>query len=160
MQESDIETISKLQARFMRARVIFFAQTLSVLGIAVVGWFVSPMVSTVGSTGAAMPLWALVFFLAIGAIVARRLLLNWDRLHNIVVLKGVDGLLTALQTNTILLAAAAELIILAGFASSVLGGDRGDILRALVIAAIVLAVNVPRYSVWETIVIKLEDSLK
>jgi len=149
-----------MESRFAKARIIYFAQAVSILMIAAVGWFLLPIGGTFAGRESVLPIWALVLFLAVTAIVARRFLVKWERLHNVTVLKGIDGLLATLQANVIILGAIAEAIIIGGVAAAFLGGDRGDIMRAMLIAAIVLLVNFPRISTWETIVSSLKDAAR
>ena len=151
------ETIAKLNLRFSRTRFIYFAQAGFVFTVAIAGWLAIPSSNPTRNAEALLSIWAFVFTLAIAAIIGRRFLFKWDRLRNIALLKGIDGLLAALQTNSIILAAVAEAIVLAGFAAAYTGGDRGDLVRSAIIAFIVLALNFPRISVWKTIVASFKD---
>jgi hypothetical protein len=151
------ELQKKIDERYSRSMIIYGAVATSALMMAVVGWFVVPSGQPSGAAPAVLPIWVLVFFLAVAAIVARRFLVRWERLRDLKLLRGIDGLLGALQANTIILAAIGEMIVIAGVISSFFSFDRGDLVRAVIIAAVVFALNFPRRLAWNTIVSNLKD---
>ncbi len=137
--------------------IVYGAVASSALMMAIVGWFVLPTGQPSAPAQAILPIWVLVFFLAVAAIVARRFLVRWERLRDIKLLRGLDGLLGALQANTVILAAIGETIVIAGLISSFFSYDRGDLVRAVVIAGVVFILNFPRRSAWDKIVTNLKD---
>lgn len=151
----DPDVKKRVDERYSRSLIIYSSMAASALGIAAIGWIVIPAVQIPASAPAVMPIWVLVFFLAIAAIIARRSLVRWERLQDITLLRGVDGLLATLQTNSIILAALGEMIIIAGVVSAYLSFDRGDLLRSTIIAAVVFVLNFPRRSTWDTIISSL-----
>ena len=151
------ELQKKSDERYSRSMIVYGAVASSALMMAAVGFFVLPSGQAPAAAPAVMPIWVLVFFMAVAAIVARRFLVRWERLRDIKLLRGIDGLLGALQANTVILAAIGEMIVIAGIVSSFFSGDRGDLVRAVIIAGVVFFLNFPRRSAWNTIVSNHKD---
>ncbi len=84
------------------------------------------------------------------------MLVRWDKLKNVTLLKGIPGLLSSLQTNAILLGTMAEIIAIIGFLIAALGGIKTDMLTFGAVALILFLINFPRKSIWEKIVANLE----
>ena len=97
-------------------------------------------------------MWILIIFIAVGALVVRRVFYSWDRLKNTKLLRGQDGLLQTLQTNAILLGAISEFIAILGFIITIMSGSVFDMVRAEAVALITFLINFPRRSVWNRIV--------
>lgn len=155
MDEILTKNLSELEKRYRTTAIIYFAQIFTTVILIFASLFVADSEYTV-SANSLTALWIAVIFIAIGAFVLRRILSNWERLRNIKLLKGVSGLLAALQTNSIILGALAETIAVIGFIITVLSGYKADALRAGTVALIVFLMNFPRKSVWQKIVVNLE----
>lgn len=101
-------------------------------------------------------LWIAILFIAIITFVLRRMFFRWDRLKDIYLIKGMDGLLASLQMSVVVIGAMAQVISVMGFLATALGGVTFDIFRASVVALVVYVVNFPRKPVWEKIAGSLE----
>lgn len=156
MDELDPELSRAVDVRYRRTVRTYFLFILVSAATAVAGSMMVPPVSSAATT-VTMPIWVLVFFLAVSAIVARRFLTRWERLRDIKLLRGFEGLLSALQFNIIAISAMSLLIVVAGVASGIYSADRGDVFRSVVISLIVFALNFPRLSTWKTIASNLKD---
>lgn len=148
---------TELEKRYRTAAFVVFGQIALTLVFIVVAWLVAPDSQNNISQNNLMSLWVGALFIAIGTFVLRRMLFRWDRLRDIVLLKGISGLLQDLQKNAILLGAMTELIALIGFVVVVLTGNRYEMLRAGAIALIVFLINFPRKSVWKKVAANLEN---
>ena len=127
---------------------IFFSLVLTVVAV----FMVRGRNGTETDDSNLMALWVLIIFIAVGALVIRRLFNSWERLKNTKLLKGADGLLQTLQTNAILLGAISEFIAILGFIITIMSGSVSDMIRAEVVALITFLINFPRRSVWNRIV--------
>lgn len=142
----------ELEKRYRVAALIAAAQAFSVLVMIALAWFLAAR-SDNSITGSALnALWMMILLLGVGTFVLRRVLFSWERLKNVALLKGISGLLAALQTNTIILNSLAETIAVVGFLIAVLSGNKWEMFRAGAIALIVFLLTFPRKSVWEKIV--------
>jgi hypothetical protein len=97
-------------------------------------------------------LWLGVAFLALGAIYYRRAKFAPVRLQAIAGLRGAAGLIETLHQTTVRVALIGAAIAALGFVSSLLTGLLGDMLRAWLIAAVVLAYAYPRRGAWRRVV--------
>lgn len=152
MNEISAENLVEIEKRYRTTVFIVLAQAFVVLilvAVALIGAFQIPNnLSSQDFT----TLWIGVLFIAIGSFLLRRLFSNWERLKNIALLKGVSGLLGTLQRNAIILSFPGLLVGIIGFLIACLSGNAFDMIRAAIIAFVVLAVNFPRKGVWKTIV--------
>ncbi|HEV3468781.1 MAG TPA: hypothetical protein VG148_05630 [Pyrinomonadaceae bacterium] len=105
-----------------------------------------------------MSLWIGVAFLGLGAIYFRRARFSPLRLQAVAGLAGAGGLLETLQKTTALVALVGAAIAVIGFASSLLTGLLGDMLRAWLISAVVLAYAYPRLPAWRRVVEAADDA--
>lgn len=121
-----------------------------------VGWFMAAKVDNAAAPQSLNALWIAILFIAIITFVLRRMFLRWERLKDIYLIKGMDGLLGSLQTSVVILGAMAQVISVMGFLATALGGVTFDIFRASVVALVVYVVSFPRRSVWEKIAGGLE----
>jgi len=101
---------------------------------------------TVGATRIA------ILFLAVGAIVLRRTRFQVARLQDIVSLRGSSGLISTLQNTTLEVAGFAFAITLLGFIGTLLSGDFLEVLRAGIIALVLLFYAYPRKAAWKRLV--------
>ncbi|MBA2621276.1 MAG: hypothetical protein H0U87_08755, partial [Acidobacteria bacterium] len=151
MDEISPENLALLERRYKSAATVYFALLFSSVGFIVAALFLADEGRT-ANTDSLMPLWIAIVFIAVAAFVLRRVLINWERLRNAKLLKGVGGLLASLQTNSIVLGALAEIVALIGVAITFLNGNKFDALRAGGVALLLFAINFPRQSVWRKIV--------
>lgn len=156
MNEISPDTQIRLQKRYRTTAFVVLAQIVFTLILIPVAWFLAVNVENAISPKSVSTLWVAILFIAIGTFVLRRMLFRWDRFKDIALLKGVDGVLTTLQTNALILGAMAEIIAILGFLIAVMGGIKFDMFRAAVVALVVFLINFPRRGIWEKIVGGLE----
>ena len=152
----EISAANQLEKRYRTTAVIYLAQIFSVIILVIVGYLLAKNSAGKSDASSTTALWVAILFIAVGTFLLRRRLYQWERLKNITLTKGVSGLFAALQTNSIILAATAEAIAIIGLVIALLSGVGFDILRAGLVALIVLLINFPRQSVWRKIVEGLE----
>lgn len=102
-------------------------------------------------------LWFGVAFLALGAIYFRRAKFSPLRLQAVAGLRGASGLLKTLQQTTVRVALVGAAIGALGFASTLLTGLFGDMMRAWLISAVVLGYAYPRRGAWRRVVETADD---
>ena len=156
MNEISAENRAELEKRYRTTAIVVAAQILTTIFLIVFGWFYAGSSENDVTSSSLMTLWIAVLFIALGTFVLRRVLNNWDRLKTTALLKGIPGVLSALQINAIILGSMAEVIAVLGFLIATLGGVSADIFRAGVVALIVFLINFPRKAVWMKIVANLE----
>ncbi len=150
------ENQAALESRYQMTAKVITAQIVFTVAVTAAVWFIAPSNHKSVSPQTVTTLWTAIFFLAIGAFVLRRLFFRWDRLKDIVLLKGIAGLIGTLQRNAILLAVFATLLPIIGAVISVLSGATFEVIRAEIVALIVFIINFPRQSVWRKIIIGME----
>lgn len=155
--ENSADIQLELEKRYRTAAFIVVGQIVLTIVFIVTAWLIAPGLQNRVSSNNLMPFWVGALFIAIGSFVLRRMLFRWDRLRDIVLLKGVTGLLRDLQKNAVLLGAMAELIALIGFVVAFMSGNPYEMLRAGAISLIVFLINFPRKSVWKQIAASLEN---
>lgn len=101
-------------------------------------------------------LWVGVIFLAVGALLVRRVRNRWDVIKDIFLLKGFEGVFAKLKRDSLL-------VSLFGLGIGILGAvifltteSVGDLLRSFFVAAVALAVGFPRKKIWRRIASELE----
>lgn len=156
MTEISPENRSELEKRYRTTTIVIAFQIFTVIVLIIAAWFAAQNSNNSVSDQTLTTLWVAVLFIAVGAFLARRMLFGWERLKNIVLLKGVKGLIQTLQTNSIILGAIGEIVALTGFLIALLSGNKWEMFRAGAIALVVFLANFPRKSVWEKIVSNLE----
>lgn len=156
MQEISPDTQISLQKRYRTTAFVVLAQIVFTIVLIPVAWFLAVNVENAISPQSVNTLWIAILFIALATFVLRRMLYRWDRFKDIALLKGIEGVLAALQTNAIVLGAMAEIVAILGFLIAVLGGMKFDMFRAAVVALVVFLINFPRRGVWERIVGSLE----
>lgn len=156
MDEISSESLSGLDKRYKTAAIIYLGQIASTIVLLAAGYLTVKNNETAVDSNTLTILWVAILFVAVGAFLVRRTLFRWDKLKDVTLTKGVAGLIAALQTNTIILGALAEVIAAIGFVISFINGNKSDLLRAGAVSLIVFLVNFPRKSVWKKIVIGLE----
>jgi hypothetical protein len=148
---------TELEKRYRITAFVVSGQIALTIILIIAAWALAPSPENSSSSSDIMSLWVGALFIAIGTFVLRRMLFRWDRLRDIVLLKGISGLLRDLQKNAILLGAMTELIALIGFVVVFLSGNRFEMLRAGAIALVVFVINFPRKSVWKKIAASLDN---
>lgn len=156
MNEISAENLSALEKKYKTTSLIFIVQIVFTIVLAVVGWFYAANVENSISEESLTSLRVGVIFIAIITFVIKRMLVRWDRLKTIALLKGIPGLLNSLQTNAIILGVMAEIIAIVGFLIATLGGIKTDMLTFGAVALILFLINFPRKGIWEKVVANLE----
>ena len=105
-----------------------------------------------------MSLWLGVAFLGFSSIYYRRAKFAPARLQAVAGLRGESGLIQTLHTTTVRVALIGAAVAALGFVSSLLTGLFGDMLRAWLIAAVVLAYAYPRLAAWRRVVEAAADA--
>jgi hypothetical protein len=156
MNEISKENLSALEKKYQTTSLIIVSQIFFTIVLVIIGWFYAANVENAISDESLTALRVGVIFIAITTFVLRRMLIRWDRLKNISLLKGIPGLLNSLQTNAIILGTMAEIIAIIGFLIATLGGIKTDMLTFGAVALVLFLINFPRKSIWEKIVANLE----
>ena len=156
MNEISSENLTELEKRYRTTFFIVLIQIFVVLILVAVAWFGVFRFETNLTDQDFKTLWVAVLFIAVGTFILRRMFFSWERLKNIVLLKGVPGLLRTLQRNSVILGIFALIVAIVGFLISIFSGNTSDMFRAGVIALVVFLINFPRKKVWKTIVSNLE----
>lgn len=146
-----------MEKRYRVTSTIVLIQIFSTIILIAAAWFIAQETDNSITEQAIWSLWIMVLFIALGTFALRRFLFSWERLKNIALLKGVKNLISTLQTNTIILSALAEIIVIIGFLVATLSGNKFEMFRAGAVALIVFLLNFPRKSIWEKIVANLEN---
>ena len=157
MEEISAENGIELDKRYRITTLIVGAQITFSVVLAILAWIGLGNIAFSNAAGQFLtPLWVLILFVAVGAFLLRRVLFKWEKLKEIALLKGISGVFSALQRNSILLGSLAEAIAVIGFVISAINGNKTDALRAVGVALIVFFINFPRKSVWKKIVSGME----
>ncbi len=158
-QENEVpsELLIKRHRAASTAVVGVFVLTLLLLAIVNLGRaaFAYPRVK---DPALAYGLWIAILVFGLGAVAYRRTKFSPVRLQAIAGLRGVDGLLAALQRTTIMVALLGGLIALMGFMSAYLMGEPTDMNYAGVIAIAVLLYCYPRRAAWQRTVEELQPA--
>ena len=157
MDEPKTEIQAEVDEKYRVTATIVSVQFISSLMIFAVGWFVVDPAKASAEPSDLTAVWVLIIFIAGGSLLLRRLLNSWERLRSAKLLKGYPGVLATLQTNSILLAAMADAIVIIGFVVAFMSGEKFDLVRAALVGFIVFAVNFPRRSRWYRITEALKD---
>ena len=156
MNEITGENLAALNRRYRTTVFIILAQIFVVLILIAASWLLVTKVETNLSDQDFTTLWVAVLFIAVGSLLMRRMFFNWERLKNIALLKGVQGVIGSLQRYSIILSVFGVLVALLGFVISTFSGSSSDMFRAGAIALVVFLINFPRKKVWRTIVANLQ----
>jgi hypothetical protein len=97
----------------------------------------------------ATTLWITILAVAVSSFLLRRFIFAPNVLKDIAIIKGTSNLLKSLQTKTVLLAGLGVVIAILGLIIALISGNITDMLRAAIIAAIVLFINFPRKTAWQ-----------
>ena len=155
MADVSAENQAQMEKRYQLTLFLVLAQILSTFVFLALAWFLTRN-QEIFVERDLMTLWLVILFLAAVTFVLRRQLFGWERLKNKTLLKGVTGLISTLQINTVVLSLFGEIVLVIGFIIAVLNASIFDMLRASAIALIVFFFNFPRLAVWKKIVASLE----
>ena len=158
MSKISAENLAEIAKRYRLTSIIVLTQITTTIILIIFGWFYAASSENAAAPDSLLMLWIAVVFIAVGSFLLRRILNRWDRLKNIASVKGISGLLAALQTNSIIIGALAEVIAVIGFLIAVLGGVKFDVFRAGAVALLVFLINFPRKTAWKKIVGNLENT--
>lgn len=107
----------------------------------------------------AMGLWIMILIFGLGSFVLRRTRFQSMRLKDIAALRGLSGLLAALQGTTIQIGFIGGAIALMGFIITLVSGNYWDMLRAGGVAIIVLVSAFPQRSAWQRLLKLAEEPI-
>lgn len=147
---------AELDGRYRVTALIVGVQIISVLILCVLAWIFAGRAGDFISSQTVWALWISVLFIAVGTFILRRNFFSWERLKNTALVKGVPGLFSTLQINTLILCGLGEIIAIIGFIVAVVSGGSFEMFRAGAVALIVLLFNFPRKRIWEKIGTALE----
>jgi hypothetical protein len=144
------EDIQRELNRRYRTAVMALGAMLG-LSVALIGiaYFKAESLWRGGDPNLAMGLWILIFIFGLGSFALRRSRFQTMRLKDIAALRGLSGLLAALQGTTMQVAFIGGAIALMGFIVTIITGNYGDMLRAGGVAIIVLLSAFPQRSAWQ-----------
>lgn len=155
MSEIPNENLTELDKRYRTTVFIVLGQIFVVLFLILAAWLLVTKIQINISDQDFTTLWVAVLFIAIGSFIMRRLFFSWERLKNAGLLKGIPGVLSMLQRNSIILSFFAVVVALLGFLITTFSGNSADMFRAGAIALVVFLINFPRKKVWKTIISNL-----
>jgi hypothetical protein len=129
--------------------------TLALVGITL---YASESLHRPGDPSLAMALWIAILIFGMGSFVLRRTRFQAARLQDIAALRGMTGLLRALQGTTIQIAFIGGAIALMGFMVMIMTGNKYDMIRAGGVAIIVLLYAYPQRAAWQRLLKAIEQS--
>jgi len=156
MEGISSENHAALDSRYRQTVTLVAGQIVFTIILAAAVWMFAPKPVNSISQQTLRTLWVLIIFLALGAFFLRRMFFRWDKLKDVMLLRGIPGLLNKLHTNAVILSIFATLLAVVGCVITILNGENFEMLRALIVALIVFAINFPRRAVWEKIVAGME----
>lgn len=101
-------------------------------------------------------LWVGVIFLAVGALLVRRVRNRWEVIKDIFLLKGLEGVFAKLKRDSLLVSLFGLGIGILGAVIFLTTASVSDLLRSFLVAAVALAVGFPRKKIWRRIASELE----
>ncbi len=156
--EISVENLTEIERKYRLTAVIFLIQIITAVILLVVGYFYASGSENVAAPDFLLLLWFAVIFIAIGSFFLRRTLNRRERLKNIASVKGISGVLSALQTNSIMIGTLAETVAIIGLLIAFLGGVKFDVFRAAAVALLIFFINIPRKAVWKKVIGSLENT--
>jgi acylphosphatase len=140
---------TELERRHRQASILVLVFIVLDIVLVAIAYFAADRFYRPGAPSTIMGLWIAVLVFGLGAFVLRRTRFATMRLKDIAALKGISGLLKALQDTTIQIAFIGGAIALMGFLITILEGEWKDMLRAGGVSAIVLIYSYPFRSSWQ-----------
>ena len=157
MSEILSDTQTRLEKRYRVTAFVVLAQIIFTIALIPAAWFLAVNTENAVTQTSLTSLWVAILFISLATFVLRRALFRWERLKDVVLLRGIEGLLATLQANAIILGAMAEIVAIFGFLIAALGGVKYDMFRAAVVALVLFLINFPRKSIWEKVVANLQS---
>jgi len=148
----------ELTRRHRTAAMVVGALLGLTIALIAIGFVSSESLHRPGDPSLAMALWIAILIFGLGSFVLRRTRFQTMRLRDIASLRGMSGLLAALQGTTIQVAFIGGAIALMGFMVMIMTGNKYDMLRAGGVAIIVLLYAYPQRSAWQRLVQSIEQS--
>ncbi len=143
------------QAYRMTATIVF-VQIFSVFLLVMLVWGIPLEEQQVTNTVLNI-LWASVLMVAVAVVFLRRFFFSERRLLEKAKDGGAQAVIRALKSNTILLAALAELVGILGFLIAILSSDKMNVLRATAVSLLLFLITFPRKSRWQRIIHRVLD---
>lgn len=148
---------AELARRHRTAAMVTGALLGLTIALCAIAFVYSESLHRPGDPSLAMALWIAILIFGLGSFVLRRTRFQSARLRDIAGLRGLSGLLAALQSTTLQVAFIGGAIALMGFLVMIMTGNRYDMLRAGGVAAIVLLYVYPQRSAWQRLVRAIEQ---
>lgn len=148
----------ELTRRHRTAAMVVGALLGLTIALIAIGFTSSESLHRPGDPSLAMALWIAILIFGLGSFVLRRTRFQTMRLRDIAALRGMSGLLAALQGTTIQVAFIGGAIALMGFMVMIMTGNKYDMLRAGGVAIIVLLYAYPQRPAWQRLVQSIEQS--
>lgn len=143
-------TPSKSLAAYRSASLIIVAIAFSIALYVVVGYaLIGDSIRDGASITLRNQMYAVALFLALGAIVLRRLQLGPTRLEAVAAARGPEGVARHILNWTIICSAIGEVIGVVGLILTVIMGDSDHVLRLGAVALLVVLINYPRRNAWQ-----------
>lgn len=156
------QTSESIQAELARRHRMAAMVVGALLGLTValmaIAFVSSESLHRPGDPSLAMALWISILIFGLGSFVLRRTRFQAARLQDIAALRGMQGLLRALQGTTIQIAFIGGAIALMGFMVMIMTGNKYDMLRAGGVAIIVLLYAYPQRAAWQRLLKAIEQS--
>lgn len=103
-------------------------------------------------------LWFGIIFLSAGVLLVRRIFNKWDRIKDLHLLRGMDGVFKTLRRDSLLLSLLGFMSGLLGFIIFLSNASQYDLFRSVVVALVVMAFVFPRKRIWSRIATELEGN--
>ena len=160
MAQTSESTQAELARRHRTAAMVVGALLGLTVALIIIGFVSSESIHRpdLKDPSLAMALWIAILIFGLGSFVLRRTRFQTTRLRDIASLRGISGLLAALQGTTIQVAFIGGAIALMGFVVMIMTGNKYDMLRAGGVAVIVLLYAYPQRSAWQRLVQSIEQS--
>jgi hypothetical protein len=157
MSQTAESTQAELARRHRTAAMVTGALLGLTIALCAIAFVYSESLHRPGDPSLAMALWIAILIFGLGSFVLRRTRFQSARLQDIAALRGISGLLAALQSTTIQIAFIGGAIALMGFMVMIMTGNKFDMLRAGGVAAIVLLYAYPQRSAWQRLVRAIQE---
>jgi hypothetical protein len=149
IEPSDTRTESKLGRAILSGRILGLALAMSVLAYILIGTLVSQMGPVRAEfANVRLALIAVGFAALVGSILFRRARLAPHRLEAVFATSGDDGLIGHLLVTTVVSAALAEVVGIAGLLLGILAGDSRSMNVFCVVALVAIIFSLPNAGRW------------
>lgn len=155
MKKMSNETSLLLERRYKEAALLCLSLIVAITILLAAIYLIDlPPISI--DDGDVNSLWVGVIFLAVGALLVRRVRNRWDVIKDIFLLKGFEGVFAKLKRDSLLVSFFGLGIGILGALIFLTTDSVGDLLRSFLVAGIALAVGFPRKRIWRRIASELE----